>query len=619
MALHLHAVVVKIVMPSKIGFVSFFIFIAGNAWAQAYPQQPQAMPEYDQSVAQQGQTAEQIDPEDRNHGVSRISLLNGDVSVRRGDSGDQVAAAINAPLLVQDSLVVGPASRAEVQLDSVNRVRFANDTEMRISVLTADRFQIQIARGTLTWSILGEGSLQGDIATPSVAIHALGRGLYRVSLLPDGTTQITVRSGSVEIATPRGIERLSAGQTMLARGPVDNPEFQTTSAIGRDEWDLFNERRDSELQQSQSYNYVSRDIAGAEDLDNYGQWGADPTYGQVWTPRVAADWSPYRLGRWFYEDYYGWTWVSADPWGWAPYHYGSWFRGSYGWSWYPGARYSHYYYRPALVAFFGFGGGGIGLGFGGGWGFGNVGWVPLAPFERYNRWYGRGAIAYGGGFGRTVNVVNLYRNARVSNGVASLSSRDFAAGHFGRYSTPAASQLQQAGLARGGVPLTPTNNHLRFNDRQTSVQSRTNFSQTRFASGNVQQRQSFQSQGTGSNWQRFGSPSQPSRVPSSSGFGRPAQSQNFTGGSSASGWDRFGSPAASRQNFASPSQPSQSGGSGSYRQFSSGQSYGQRGTSQSVQVAPPVVRERQQPQQAATKLQPKYSEVGSQFAPEFGS
>lgn len=593
-------------MPSKIGFVSLFILVAANALGQAYPQQPaqqfpQGSPDYDQSVAQQGQAPDQIDPEDRNHGVGRISLMNGDVSVRRGDSGDQVAAAVNAPLLVQDSLVVGPASRAEVQFDTANRVRFANDTEMRISVLTADRFQVQIARGTLTWSVLGEGSLQGDIATPSVAIHALGRGAYRVSLLPDGTTQITVRSGTAEIATPRGIERISAGQTMLARGPVDNPEFQTTNAIGRDEWDIFNERRDSELQQSQSYNYVSRDIAGAEDLDNYGQWGTDPTYGQVWTPRVAADWSPYRLGRWSYEDYYGWTWVSSDPWGWAPYHYGSWFRGSYGWSWYPGARYSHYYYRPALVAFFGFGGGGLGLGFGGGWGFGNVGWVPLAPFERFNRWYGRGAAGYGG-FGRTFNVASAYRNARVANGVASLSSRDFAAGHFGRYSTPGAGQLQQAGFARGGVPFTPTNNHFRFNDRQTSVQSRTNFNQTRFAAGNVQQRQNFQSEGSGSNWNRFGSPNQqPYRSAPSVGNSRSAAPQNFTGGNS-SGWDRFGSPGASRQNFAAPS-----GQSGGYQRFSPGPNSYQRGSSQSVQVAPPVVRERQQQQPQRSYSQPSQS------------
>jgi hypothetical protein len=36
--------------------------------------------------------------EDASRGVARVSLLNGDVSVRRGDSGEIVAAGLNAPL-----------------------------------------------------------------------------------------------------------------------------------------------------------------------------------------------------------------------------------------------------------------------------------------------------------------------------------------------------------------------------------------------------------------------------------------------------------------------------------------------------------------------------------------
>ena len=50
-------------------------------------------------------------------GVARISLINGDVTVQRGDSGDWIAAAINAPLVVEDSVHTAMASRAEVQLD----------------------------------------------------------------------------------------------------------------------------------------------------------------------------------------------------------------------------------------------------------------------------------------------------------------------------------------------------------------------------------------------------------------------------------------------------------------------------------------------------------------------
>ena len=65
----------------------------------------------------------------------RISLLNGDVSVRRGDSGDYVAATQNAPMMVQDSIQTGAGARAEVQFDSITMVRLAQNTEVHFTDL----------------------------------------------------------------------------------------------------------------------------------------------------------------------------------------------------------------------------------------------------------------------------------------------------------------------------------------------------------------------------------------------------------------------------------------------------------------------------------------------------
>src|SRR5262249_10367016 len=147
-----------------------------------------------------------------------------------------------------------------------------------------------------------------------------------------------------------------------------------------------------------------------------GQWVYDAPYGNVWSPNVAADWAPYRNGRWSWIDWYGWSWISYDPWGWAPYHYGRWYHGPRGWCWWPGSVQSRHYWSPGLVAWVGFGGGG---------GFGHVGWVPLAPYEPFHPWYGGGYYrGVGGRYGgnhstivNNVNVTNIYRNARVNNGL----------------------------------------------------------------------------------------------------------------------------------------------------------------------------------------------------------
>ena len=429
----------------------------------------------------------QADGEDQpGRPVARISILNGDVSVRRADAGDVVAGAINAPLLVQDALTTGPGGRAEVQLDYAHRARLGPDAEMRIAGMEPNRFQLQLSRGFLTYSVVRDSPAQAEISTPVAAVRPLGRSQVRVWVREDGETTVTARYGEVEVFTPRGTERLRRGQSILLRGNPQDPEYQIIAAQGADQWDYWNDQRDRDVQRSVAYNYVNQDVVGAEDLDTYGRWDTDPQYGRVWVPQVASSWAPYTDGRWAWEDYYGWTWVSAEPWGWAPYHYGNWYRSSFGWAWYPGERYHHTWYRPALVGFFGFGSDeGVGFGLG----FGNVGWCALAPHEVYHPWYRRGGFGGGWGdhegFGRNLtivnntNITNIYSNARY--GAVAANAQQFMNGGT-RYSRVGDAQLRNATFVRGQLPLAPTANTLRYSDRQAAVMPRTNFANSRFYS-----------------------------------------------------------------------------------------------------------------------------------------
>jgi hypothetical protein len=412
------------------------------------------------------------DEDDLKRGVARISVINGDVSVRRGDSGEWVAAALNAPLMTDDSISTGANSRAEVQFDASNILRIGGMGEVRLTQLEANRYQMELAHGTATFTVLRPSGINIEVDTPSVSVRPSRQGVYRIAVNDAGETQVICRAGEVEVFTPRGSQWVSSGQMLMARGTDGNPEFQVVAAIGLDEWDRWNQSRDQVMSQSNSYRHVPPGVYGVEELDQYGDWVEADTYGSVWRPRVqSGDWSPYSVGRWAWEDWYGWTWVSADPWGWAPYHYGRWFNEPrYGWCWYPGSFGARHYWSPALVAFFGFGGGG-GVGFG----FGNVGWVPLAPFEARNRWWGRGF--YGSGFNRNINITNVniyntYRNARVRNGISGVAEGDFRGGRFNRVSRYSGDQVREAGLVRGQMPIAPSSTHLRFTDREAGNSAR---------------------------------------------------------------------------------------------------------------------------------------------------
>ena len=265
------------------------------------------------------------DPDDLKRGVARISLMNGDVSVRRGDSGDWVAGVINAPLLTDDRIAAGASSRGEVQFDSANMLRFGANTELRLSQLEYGRYHMELAHGIVTYRVLRPSEANVEIDTPTVSVRPSRQGSYRVSVNAAGETEVTARAGDVEIFTPTGSQWVRAGQTLMARGSASDPEFQIVSANAPDDWDRWSESRDRMLLQSNSARYVGPGVYGAEDLDAYGTWTNVPEYGNVWQPTVQADWAPYQAGRWVWEDWYGWTWVSYDPWGWAPYHYGRWF------------------------------------------------------------------------------------------------------------------------------------------------------------------------------------------------------------------------------------------------------------------------------------------------------
>ncbi len=568
--------------------------------AQGYPaQDPSAAGAAPQGAADGGDQG----PAEAGPGVARISLLNGDVSVRRGDSGDYVAAAQNAPLMVQDSIQTGAGARSEIQFDASSMVRLAQNTEVHFTDLQPGRVQLQLGRGTITFRLLRDANAQVEIDTPSVSVRPARMGVYRITVTDDGQSYITPRVGQVEVFTPKGSQTVDPGQTMMARGPSSDPEFQLIAALNRDEWDAWSDSRDQGLQRAwaNSSQYVPQGVYGTEDLAGHGQWVNTPDYGYAWAPAVGPDWSPYSVGRWAWEDYYGWTWVSYDPWGWAPYHYGRWFNrgGGLGWAWWPGRVGVGAFWSPALVGFFGFG-----PGFGG-IGFGRIGWVPLAPFELFHPWYGRGGGFRSATVFNNTNIANIYRNARVGNGVMAMNSQQFGRGSTG-YSRVSGNELRSASLLHGAVPVRPTSQSLRFTDRATSTVARTNFSQSRFASHmtpTANQRTPFGQQtaqrsiagssntsvrggqaagSTGSTWNRYGGSAAQgsSAVPGARAFGSTPGTRNIPQSSSAPsvGWNRFGSTSGGAG----------SAGSSSYR----GSSYGSTSGRSQLQISPPLVQPR---------------------------
>jgi len=353
----------------------------------------QGPPPQDQGPPQQQGPGQ--DPPGR---VARLGFSDGSVSFQPGGEGDWVQAIPNRPLTTGDNLWADKDSRAELQTGSTS-IRLDSETSVTFLDLDDRTTQLKLSQGSIIVRVRHlDDEDQFEIDTPNLAFQIQRSGEYRIDVSPDGNeTDATVWHGRGEATGGGASYVVVAGQKARFTGS-DQLDHEIDQIPNRDDFDNFVFQRDEREDHAESSNYISPEVTGAEDLDEYGHWRYVADYGPVWAPAaVAPGWAPYRFGHWVWVAPWGWTWVEDEPWGFAPFHYGRWAFVESSWCWVPGPVVVRPVYAPALVAFVG-GGFGVGVGVG-------VAWFPLAPREVFVPWY-RTSPGY-------VNNVNI-TNTRVS-------------------------------------------------------------------------------------------------------------------------------------------------------------------------------------------------------------
>ena len=379
------------------------------------------------------------DPPDR---VGRLNYSQGSVSFRPAGEDDWVTAVPNRPLVTGDDLWADENSRAEVHVGST-AIRLGEKTGVTFLTLDDNTTQIRLAQGSLVLRVRHvDDDDTYEIDTPNIAFTLLQPGEYRVDVSQDGSQSVVTTWHGRGHVTGGGFSySVLAGQSATFTGSQDHLDYDLGQIPNRDDFDEWAFDRDDREDHADSANYVSREMTGYEDLDEYGDWSYVAGYGPCWRPRaVVVGWAPYRYGHWAYVGPWGWTWVEDEPWGFAPFHYGRWAFVSGGWFWVPGPVVVRPVWAPALV---GFVGGGPGFRFAAGVG---VGWFPLAPGEVYVPGYhvSRTYVNNINITNTTVNVTKVtnvyntviinknttinnvtYVNQRVTNGVTVVSRETF--------------------------------------------------------------------------------------------------------------------------------------------------------------------------------------------------
>jgi hypothetical protein len=402
--------------------------------------------------------AAQQDPPGR---VGRLNFQQGTVSVSPAGDDNWYRADPNRPLTAGDRLWTDRSSRAEIYVGST-AVRLDEQTAITLSELDDQTLRITATQGDLQVRVRDELAGQRiEVGTANLATVIDGPGDYRIDTDPGaGTTRVAVAAGSVMLFGENGESMpLDAHQQLTVSGR-NLAEASGAAPRGTGDFDRWVAERDRLDDQSISARYVSRDMLGYQQLDAYGDWQSDPTYGEVWYPRgVDASWAPYQYGQWVDIAPWGWTWIDAAPWGFAPMHYGRWARIGPRWCWVPGRPHERPVWAPALVGFVGGGVAGANIAISGG--RQGVGWFPLAPGEAWRPGY-RASQRYVDAANRAALGVRLpssnvaFANRQLPGAVTIVPADVFGRGPVGRREVVQVPHDRLANMPVGmGAPIPP--------------------------------------------------------------------------------------------------------------------------------------------------------------------
>ena len=428
-------------------FLSIFALLAlfsSAAFRLAYGQEDrQYDPQYDGGSAQADNSQpSQPDPPAR---AARLQYMTGSVSVQPHGTDDWVAGQLNRPLTNSDNIWADKNSKAEINVGT-GLIRIGSESSLTLTNVDENTVQMQLHQGAMNLHVrrLYDGEIY-EVDTPNQAFTVQKPGDYRFDVDPNSDkTVITVWRGAGQ-STGDGpaVEIRENQQAQFMNGT--SMQHDIHAAPGLDGFDEWARSRDERFDRSASARYVSPDVVGYEDLDEYGTWRDVPTYGHIWVPTsVSVGWAPYRYGHWIWISPWGWTWVEDEPWGYAPFHYGRWVYYDNYWGWAPGPIYARPYYSPALVAWFGGPNWGVSIGFGGGYGYG---WCPLGYGEPYIPWYGVSR-----GYFNRVNITNT-RITNVTN-ITNIYNNTYINKHPGRGGNPG-----RPPGGGGGGPYGPHSGH----------------------------------------------------------------------------------------------------------------------------------------------------------------
>jgi hypothetical protein len=212
-------------------------------------------------------------------GAGGVNLIEGGVSSVR-KTGKTGLLIKGESVQEGDRVSTDSNGKAEILLNPGSYLRLAGNTEFEFTNASLDDLHLKFTRGSAIMEIItnsDDGFVIG-IETPQTKVSIIESGIYRVNVLPDGTSQIEVWKGKLQVGT--GKSGIVKGGKVLT---VKNSETAITKFDrgSKDDFEVWSKARAKELSQMNA-GLDQRGMRTSLLSGLYtGSWNAYNTYG-IW-------------------------------------------------------------------------------------------------------------------------------------------------------------------------------------------------------------------------------------------------------------------------------------------------------------------------------------------------
>jgi len=282
--------------------------------------------------------------------IVRLSDVQGDVQLDRGNGQGFQKAFLNLPLTQGAKLKTNAAARAEVEFEDGSTLRITPDSAVEFAMLSlrdsgTKLSTVNLLKGSAYVTVAGAKNDDFTVAFGHETLRFPQRARVRIKLVADSVS-VAVFKGEAEIITATGTTQIAKNETATfdLAGADHETLAKEVKSDPNDSWDKQQDQYHDRYADNTVAGNYSPYAYGGSDLNYYGSFFNQPGYGLLWQPYFAgAGWDPFMNGAWAFYPGFGYGWVSAYPWGWTPFHYGSWaFLPGRGWAWQPGGSWSTY-------------------------------------------------------------------------------------------------------------------------------------------------------------------------------------------------------------------------------------------------------------------------------------